>query len=163
MTQPFQIHAIIANDRPHIVELLYIHWGGSLIVSRGRLHDAAALPGFIAWMDGDIIGAVTYRLDGDECEIISLDSLIEHIGIGSALIEAVQAAARAAGCRRVWLITSNDNIRALRFYQKRGFRLVAVHRDAITEARKLKPQIPLRGLDDIPIYDEIELEINLSI
>ncbi|MEM6284414.1 MAG: GNAT family N-acetyltransferase, partial [Chloroflexota bacterium] len=60
-----------------------------------------------------------------------------------------------------WLITSNDNTPALRYWQKRGFEIIAVHRDAITEARRLKPEIPLVGMDDIPIRDEIELEMRL--
>ncbi|MNV93512.1 hypothetical protein D3C71_1882140 [compost metagenome] len=61
----------------------------------------------------------------------------------------------------MWLITSNDNTRAIRFYQKRGLDLKAVHRDAITEARKLKPSIPLIGMDGIPIRHELEFELTL--
>ena len=73
----------------------------------------------------------------------------------------VRAAAVAAGCRRLWLITTNDNLPALRFYQRRGFVLAALHRDAIAASRRLKPQIPLLGLDNIPIRDELELEMAL--
>jgi len=65
------------------------------------------------------------------------------------------------GCRRVWLITSNDNLDALRFYQRRGLRLVAVHRGAIDEARRVKPSIPATGEYGIPVRDEIELELQL--
>jgi Acetyltransferase (GNAT) family len=68
---------------------------------------------------------------------------------------------REAGCRRVWLITTNDNLRALRFYQRRGFRLVAVHPDALARSRELKPSIPEIGLDGIPLRDELELELLL--
>ena len=49
----------------------------------------------------------------------------------------------------------------MRFYQKRGFVLVAVHRNALAESRRLKPEIPLIGIDDIPLRDEIELEMEL--
>ena len=70
-------------------------------------------------------------------------------------------AAREAGCGRVWLITTNDNLRALRFYQRRGFRLVAVHPDALERSRELKPSIPEIGLDGIPLRDELELELTL--
>ena len=56
------------------------------------------------------------------------------------------------------MIATNDNIRALRFYQKRGFDLVSIYRFAVNESRKLKPQIPLLGVDDIPILHEIEFE-----
>jgi hypothetical protein len=101
---------------------------------------------------------ITYRLAGASCEIISLDSLRPGIGVGTALIDAVAVAARQTGCRRLWLITTNDNLNALGFYQKRGFVLAAVHPDAVAEARLLKPNIPLVGLNGIPLRDEIELE-----
>jgi hypothetical protein len=82
-------------------------------------------------------------------------------GVGTALIEAVKVAAIEAGCRRLWLMTTNDNLHALGFYQRRGFRLVAVYPGAVDAARLLKPEIPLLGNDGIPIRDEIELEIAL--
>ena len=69
--------------------------------------------------------------------------------------------AKKNGCRRVWLITTNDNTYAIRFYQKRGFDMAAIHRNAINESRKIKPQIPLTGFDKIPILHEIEFEMML--
>ncbi len=106
-------------------------------------------------------GLVTYRLEAVECEIVTIDSLIEGIGIGTALIDTVKAAAVAAKCERLWLITTNDNVKALRFYQRRGFALVAVYRNALEESRRLKPEIPLVGMHGIPLRDEIELELRL--
>jgi ribosomal protein S18 acetylase RimI-like enzyme len=104
---------------------------------------------------------ITYRVEGDVCEIITLNSLVEGRGIGTALVQAVREAAVEAGCRRLWLITTNDNLTALRFWQKRGFSLVRVYRNAVTDSRRLKPEIPLTGEHGIPIRDEIELEIIL--
>jgi ribosomal protein S18 acetylase RimI-like enzyme len=88
-----------------------------------------------------------------------MKSLAEGIGVGSALVNAVKTIAASAKCRRLWLVTTNDNTYALRFYQKRGFQIVAAHRNALERSRKLKPEIPLEGVDGIPIRDEIELEI----
>jgi ribosomal protein S18 acetylase RimI-like enzyme len=90
-----------------------------------------------------------------------MNSLAEARGVGSALVDAVRNAAANAGCQRLWLITTNDNTTALRFWQKRGFRLAALYRNAIEQSRKLKPEIPLTGNDGISIRDEIELEIKL--
>ncbi|WP_036724589.1 GNAT family N-acetyltransferase [Paenibacillus forsythiae] len=132
---------------------------GPLMVSRGEIHRLEELPGCCAEDgDGSLLAAIFYHVRNGECEIVSLESRAENRGAGTRLIEAVTARARAEGCSRVWLITSNDNTRAIRFYQKRGFDLKAVHRDAITEARKLKPSIPLIGYDGIPIRHELELE-----
>ncbi len=128
-----------------------------MMVTRGKMHQADELPGFIAVHEGKPAGLVTYHINGNECEIVSMNSLVERTGIGSALIDAVKDVAAKAGCKRLWLITSNDNTAALRFYQKRGFSLVAVYRNAVEQSRKLKPEIPLIGNDGIPLRDEIEL------
>ena len=137
-------------------------WAGPRIVTRGKLHHADELPGFIAIQDSKPAGLITYDIVGEWCEIVTMNSLVERTGIGSALIDAVKNAAVTVGCKRLWLITTNDNTNALHFYQKRGFQLVAVHRNAIEKSRLLKPEIPLTGNDGIPIRDEIEMEVLLS-
>lgn len=158
----FTIHPLIASDRDWVRALVTARWGAPTIVVHGVVYDPAMLPGFYALCQGERAGLVTCHLMGDACEIVTLDSLHEGIGIGTALIVAVREMATAAGCRRLWLITTNDNLPALRFYQKRGFRLAALHPGAVDAARQIKPQIPLIGLDGIPIHDEIVLEMALS-
>ncbi|MET9296465.1 GNAT family N-acetyltransferase [Streptomyces sp. NPDC003077] len=143
-------------------ELFTARWGGTVSVSRGVAHDTTALPGFVARRHGRRAGVATYRVDGRECELVTLDSVRQGVGVGSALVDAVVRAARAAGACRLWLVTTNDNVRALRFYQRYGFDLVALHRDAADQSRLLKPTIPALGLDDIPIRHELELELPLS-
>ncbi len=158
----FEVRALLPGDRDWVARLLERRWGSVRVVSRGRVHRGDRLPGLVAVQGEQRVGLLTFRLDGDECEIVSLDSLVEGIGVGSALIEAVKEEAVRAGCRRLWLITTNDNLLALGFYQKRGFELVAVHRNALETSRRLKPSIPQIGLDGIPLRDEIELEMDLS-
>ncbi len=137
------------------------------MVSRGVLHDITAQDGFVATREGSDkrIGLATYvirgAIQGGECEMTLLQSLAEGIGVGAALTLAVRDAAIAAGCGRLWLITTNDNTRALRFYRRRGFTITAIHINALEGARKLKPGIPLTGADGIPLRDEIELEMRL--
>ena len=157
----FRVRQLEPVDRDWVACLLKAHWGDTKIASRGKLYAADELPGFAAMRGSEPVGLVTYRMDGNACEVVSLNSLAEGIGIGSALMDAVREAASAAGCRRLWLVTTNDNLPALRFYQKQGMKLVAVHRNAQDVARKLKPQIPEIGHADIPIRDEIELEMLL--
>ena len=148
-------------DRDWTLELLAAHWGSPVMVTRGNVYRADELHGFIAVHEGKKAGLATYRIDGGQCEIISMNSLAEGRGIGTALLDAVRAAAAEAGCTRLSLITSNDNTAALRFWQKRGFVIAAVHRGAIERSRRLKPEIPLTGNDGIPIRDEIEMELLL--
>ncbi len=136
-------------------------WGSVEIVSRGKVYFGDELPGFVARVTGTPAGLITYQIKAEECEIVTIDSLKPGQGIGSALIARVRQEAVSFACRRLWLITTNDNLPALRFYQKNGFRLVAVYPNAIEISRKLKPSIPLLGIDNIPIRDEIELELPL--
>jgi GNAT superfamily N-acetyltransferase len=151
-----------ASDHAGIVALLIESWGSTSVVSRGRVHDAGALPAKIAIRDGALVGVATFHRDDDECELVTLDSTEQGHGVGSALLAAVERDARRRGARRLWLITSNDNLDALRFYQRRGMRLCAIHRDAIDQARLVKPSIPLVGNFGIAIRDELELELRLN-
>jgi ribosomal protein S18 acetylase RimI-like enzyme len=151
-----------AADAAWIAAVLRDQWGATAIVSRGRMHQADRLSGLIAERDSRPAGLLTYRIEAGECEIVTMNALQPRVGIGTALVEAAAATARRAGCRRLWLITTNDNLDALRFYQRRGFTLVAVHAGAIDTARRLKPSISFIGAYGIPIRDEIELDRRLT-
>jgi N-acetylglutamate synthase-like GNAT family acetyltransferase len=157
----FTIRPVNKGDKKWVADLLKKAWAGPIIITRGKVHQADTLPGFIAEEDGKLVGLVTYVINDKACEIVSMNSLAEGKGVGSALIDAVKDVANKAGCKRLWLITTNDNTAALRFWQKRGFRLAALHRNAVEQSRKLKPKIPLTGNDGIPIRDEIEMEMTL--
>ncbi len=156
----FHIRPLQSSDAAWVNRLVAEQWGADFVVAHGAIYYPRDLPGFAAYAGSERIGLVTYRVEGDACEIVTLDSLRPGLGVGTALIEAVKTAAQARRCRRLWLITTNDNLNALRFYQKRGFVLVAVHRNAVEEARQYKA-IPPIGSDGIPIRDEIELEMIL--
>lgn len=145
-------------ERAWLRQLWQAEWGGELMVSRGRVWCLAQLEAVIARVNGEPAGAATYRIDpADGCELVSINAILPGRGIGSRLLADVEARARAAGCRRVWLITSNDNLDALGFYQRRGYRIVAVYPGAIDDARRIKPGIPLRAENGIEIHDELEL------
>jgi ribosomal protein S18 acetylase RimI-like enzyme len=152
------VRPVAEHDEAWVRETLAARWGEVRVVSRGAVWDPVALPGFVAEADGRLIGLVTYRPGEGECEIVTLDALEERRGVGTALVASVMDAARASGLTRVWLITTNDNLDALRFYQRRGFALAALHRGALAESRRLKPSIPDVGAFGIPIRDELELE-----
>lgn len=157
----FTIQKVSGSDRIWMKHLLQERWGSSQIVSRGIIHQADELPGFVAWVEGERRGLITFNIEADSCEIVSLDSLRHGLGIGTALIEAVRNEAISSGCSRLWIITTNDNTRAMRFYQRGGFGFAALYRGAVNRSRELKPSIPHLGNDGIPITDEVEFEMNL--
>jgi GNAT superfamily N-acetyltransferase len=167
MDRYFKMPAIIilptnTEDHKWVTQFIFEHWGSTMVVSRGVVYYPQDLPGFVAIYDGEKVGLVTYNIIGTNCEIVTLNSTHSSSGVGTALIEAVRDIAIKSGCRRLWLITTNDYMNALRFYQKRGFVLVAVHRNALELSRNLKPEIPMIGNDGIPLLDEIELEMILN-
>jgi ribosomal protein S18 acetylase RimI-like enzyme len=148
-------------DRDWVEQLIVERWGEPLVVGRGKIWKPAELPGFAAFEADECVGLVTYEIDGEACEVVTIDALREGVGIGTALLEAVVDVARAAGCTRVQLMTTNNNLRALAFYQKRGFRLVGLRPGAIDEERKLKPSMPTVDEAGLPIRDELHLELQL--
>ena len=156
------IRPITESDRAWAVQVETESWGTPVVARRGELVDPTELPGFVAILNEQRAGLASYAVRGDECELVTIRSLREGRGVGRALLDAVRDAAIDAGCTRLWLITTNDNLRALELYQRWGMEVVAFHRHAITEARRqLKPSIPERGAHGIPIAHELELELRL--
>ncbi|HUE99328.1 MAG TPA: GNAT family N-acetyltransferase [Anaerolineales bacterium] len=149
------------EDLPRLRQFWIEHWGGEEMITRGNVYRPEQLEGFVIEDGNEWIGLVTFFMKDGDCEVTSLDSLREGQGLGSTLIGQAIDEARARGCKRLFLITTNDNLNALGFYQKRGFEIVTVYRGAVNESRKRKPTIPLVGMNAIPLRDEIELEIKL--
>jgi DNA-3-methyladenine glycosylase I len=152
------LRRLTPEDLPRLRQFWRAQWAGEEMIVHGEAFHPEQMEGFV---NEDWSGLVTYKIGPTGCEIISMDSLKEGGGTGTALIDAVAEEASRKGCPRLFLSTTNDNLRALGFYQRRGFELVAVRRGAVTEARKRKASIPLIGDNDILLRDEIELELRL--
>jgi GNAT superfamily N-acetyltransferase len=158
-----EVRPLAEEDRPWAVEIETDSWGEPVVARLGELVDPTGLPGFIAFLNGERAGLLSYALRGDQCEVVTIRSLHEGQGIGRALLDAVRDTAIEAGCRRLWLITTNNNLRALQLYQRWGMDIVALHRHAVSDARRrLKPSIPNRDGAGIPIAHELELEMLLE-
>ena len=155
------IRRLTRDDLPRLRQFWKENWGDEFVVAHGVIYYPDAMNGFIAFDGDEWVGEITFTFSGEDCEIVSLDSLREGQGIGTKLIQAVVEEARKQNCNRVFLITTNDNLHALGFYQRRGFELVRINRGAVNESRKIKPGISLIGMNNIPLRDEIELEMNL--
>lgn len=157
------IQPIHPADRKKVNQFIQEHWYSTDILIRGEVIDMTTVDGFVIMhASSDIIGLITYIFRDDYCEITSLNAETENQGIGTALIHRVIAAAEEAGCRKLKLLTTNDNIRAIHFYQKRGFNLLRINQGAIDRERLLKPEIPLLGNDGIPLKHEVEFEMDLD-
>jgi GNAT superfamily N-acetyltransferase len=157
---PVVVRAVAAGD-PTVARLAG-HWGSG-VARAGELVDPGGLPGLVAERNGTAVGALTYAVRGTDCEVVTLDATPSGTGTGRALLDEVVSRARDAGCARVWLVTTNDNTRALRFYQQYGFELAGVALGAVDESRRgLKPTIPATGEHGIPIHHEFRLVLELA-
>lgn len=155
------IQQIDQFDRKWIDEFILRQWFSLQMVVRGESIDLSTAAGYYAVEGDEIIGLITYRIADNEMEILSLDSLRENKGIGTELLNKAIYKAVETGCSKITLITTNDNLLALRFYQKRGFDMCKLYCNAIEHSRKIKPEIPLFGENGIPIKHEIQLEMIL--
>ena len=162
MATGFTIREIETQDTEWIKQVFIQTWGGDFVVSRGKVHKIEEFNGgYISERRNKKVGLITYKIIDDELEITGLISNDEKKGIGTALVNSVITFARQEGIKRVCLVTTNDNLNALGFWQKKGFRLVTVYPNAMEVTRRLKPSIPLVGENNIPLRDELELEMML--
>ncbi|MGH6718176.1 MAG: GNAT family N-acetyltransferase [Alphaproteobacteria bacterium] len=153
-----QVRGKTQADVPGVAALAERFWGSDLVVNSAGRYVVSALDGLVAAIAGDVVGLVAFAIEDGACHIVALATTRPNRGIGSALLAAAENAAGRLGCPRVWLITTNDNLDALRFYQRRGYRLAALHAGAVAAARAIKPSIPAIGIDGIPLRDELVLE-----
>jgi GNAT superfamily N-acetyltransferase len=156
------LRRLTPNDLTMVRQWWRERWGGEKMIVHGEVFRPEQLEGFIAVEEGSWVGLITYFIQNNECEIMSLDSLHERQGVGTGLIHAVIETARQANCARICVNTTNDNLNALKFYQKLGFQLVTIRRNTMDEVRQLKPAVPEIGEHGIPLRDEIELELTWS-
>lgn len=160
------LRPIGSDDLTFVRAELKRHWNATSIWSIGREYKADRLPGFIAWCNGQPIGLITVAMSAPcpegEAEVVTLSTVQEGRGVGGMLLDAAVQAAREAGKRRIFLTTSNDNVRALAFYQRRGWSLVQLHRGAIDRYRAGGWKLPAVAENGIPIRDELELELPIA-
>ena len=153
-----RIRSLEDGDRGAAARFLERQWGSAVQVAHGTMFRPAELPGLIAQTPGEpMAGLLTYEARGAVLEIVTLNAVPRQAGIGTALVEEAVAEAARRGCREVRLTTTNDNIGALRFYQRRGFRLAELRPGAVNRARRAKPEIPVTGEYGIPLRDELDL------
>lgn len=149
------------KDNDWIRSVAKKQWGSTKIISRDQIYDVLKLSGYVAEQNNKLTGVILYAVKSRQCEIVVIYSAIKKRGVGTKLIDLVKKAAAINQCKKVWLLTTNDNIQAMGFYQKRGFVLSALRPNAIEQQRRIKPTIPLIGNNGISIRDEIELSLDL--
>ncbi len=153
------IRKLTDSDRAFVKSVMVEHWRGEFLYIEGEKVFPNTLEGFVSeGPDGQQQGLLTYRVLPAHCEIVSLNAFEKVSGIGTRLVETLIMECKSRRSSIIHLMTTNDNLNAIRFYQRRGFRIIKVNVGAIDEARKIKPSIPLIGNFGIAIHDEIVME-----
>lgn len=150
------------SDRPDMARFIEHHWGSTKVICCGTVYYPHEHEGLIERRDDRIVGLLTWCLDGDGMQLLTLNATLEGQGIGSSLMLTAIEEGRKRALKRIWLATTNDNLRAIGFYQRLGFRMVEIHIGSIDRAREIKPQIPDVGRGGIPMHDEIVLELRIK-
>jgi GNAT superfamily N-acetyltransferase len=152
---PVEIRSLQPEDRAWLSHLVDDAWGLPVVGISGT-YDPSTLPGFAAVANNELVGAITYHCIADTCEVITLNAVTPGQGVGTALLDAVRQVAKGAG-RRLRLITTNDNVRAIEFYQRRGMDLVALHRNFVDVVRRHKPDVDVHATGSgIPFRHALE-------
>ena len=156
-----KLRPVEKSDQPWLEGQWIENWGAGFLVSKGKKIHVKNQHGYIMTEISVPVGFITYQVSDHEMEITSLLAKREQAGIGKMLIDQVKELAKISKFHRIWLVITNDNTRALAFYQKNGFSICGIRENIMDEYRKLKPEIPATGLNNIPIRDEIELEYRI--
>jgi GNAT superfamily N-acetyltransferase len=153
-----EVRRVYGAERALAITRLIQEWGAP-VLAHGAAYDFEDCE---IWMAGSMQGlaAVSDR-DRPIAELVAINAFEPWQGIGTALIDGI-VQGLDADFHTLRLTTTNDNIDALRFYQRRGFRLVALRPGAVDEARLRKPSIPATGDYGLPIRDEIDLVLSLE-
>jgi N-acetylglutamate synthase-like GNAT family acetyltransferase len=150
---------ITEADKSWVKEIINNYWSGEPVVVHNKKYYPTNLNGYKVEINSKKIGLATYLIINGKCEIVTLNSIIENKGVGTLLVNTIINEAISKKCKSVWLITTNDNLRAIDFYKKRGFKLTDIYHNAVAKSRIIKPEIPLTGVKGIPINDELKFEL----
>ena len=153
------IRSATDQDTQWLEEKMEKDWGGLPLVIRGKKYYPHKLNGLIAEDNHNLAGFLYYEFQENDCEIIVFEIYDKFKGIGTQMLEKLKEVAKDNHCNRIYLQTSNDNLDALRFYQRRGFHICAIHINSVEVSRKIKPTIGMIGEYNIPLRDEIDLEL----
>ena len=158
MGNTIRLRASTPQDTQWLEEMMNRDWGGLPLIIRGKKYYPPSLEGIIAENENGIAGFLFYEVRDQDCEIIVFEIFDKFKGTGTRILDKLKEIAINKKCRRLYLMTTNDNLDALRFYQKRGFHICGIHLDSVKFSRKLKPTIEMTGDHGIPVRDEIDLE-----
>ena len=105
----------------------------------------------VAVSDGEVVGHLQLTGTGDprqaEIKNMAVREDRQGQGIGRLLIQAAVDLAAAGSVATILVATAAADIGNLRFYQRQGFRMRSVERDAFTPATGYPPGLRIDGIE----------------
>jgi GNAT superfamily N-acetyltransferase len=154
---PVLVREAADRERELALELFRRDFGRTGLVAFGQVMNLDAAPTLVAEMNGEVAGALAYRLVDAGLHVIALatDPMWQRSGVGSYLVAEAELLARRLTIPRVIVSMTNDNLPALYFYQRRGYFVAEWTPNAVAKQSK---SASLVGFAGIPIRDEVRLE-----
>jgi ribosomal protein S18 acetylase RimI-like enzyme len=146
------------NERALAIDMFRRDFGRTAVAAFGEVVALEKADGMIvAEMGGDLSGALAWRRMGEALHVVALatDPMWQRSGVGGHLLAEAEMVARREGLARVVIATTNDNLPALYFYQRRGYRITEVVRGAGAQHAAAPAS---KGFAEIPVMDELRLE-----
>jgi ribosomal protein S18 acetylase RimI-like enzyme len=158
-TSSYRLRASELHDRERLEELALHFWGETEVECFDGVYDVLELPALVAELGSEVLGAVSYAVDGERMNLVMFNVLpdFQGRGVGKALLQAAVEKARMLGLTRLVVATSNDDLPALAFYQRARFTV-----EAVVPGRILEHHGGEEGFAGIPVRDEIRLQLLLE-
>lgn len=158
--KPLEVRAAQPEDRERMEEIALHFWGETEVACFDAVYDVLELPAFVAELDGQVVGFLSYATEGERLNLVVLNVLPDYQGhgVGESLLRAVVGQGRRLGLARLVVSTSNDDLLALSFYQRAGFTIEEVVPGRILEHHGGEEE----GFAGIPVRDEVRLQLLLD-
>ncbi|HEX5297943.1 MAG TPA: GNAT family N-acetyltransferase [Streptosporangiaceae bacterium] len=105
----------------------------------------------VAVSGGEVIGHLQLTGTGDPCQAeiknMAVHEDFQGQGVGRRLVQAAAGLAAAEAVTTLLVATAAADIGNLRFYQRQGFRMRSVERDAFTPATGYPPGLRIDGIE----------------
>ena len=144
------------QDHARVAALAYHFWDETEVYCFGKTYDVTKLPAYVAHVDTEIVGTISYTVERGRLVIVLLNVLpgFQGRGLGRGLVDATVEEATRQGLTRVVVATSNDDLPALYLYQRNGFTITDIRLGEVLRHHGEE----VVGFAGISLRDEIRLE-----
>lgn len=160
---PGEVICRAVEDKAAIADFMAKRWGSPRMLVGMHTYDVTEIEAQGLYdRDGGLLAFASWKLRDRTVVLCALHALQEGNGFATRMLEEIKQLARRQGARSIRAMVTNDNMPALVFYQKNGFRLSTLYVGAVDAYRPVMPGMLTHGYLGLPIHDALELEYPLQ-